>query len=125
MLAAAAREELVVDVCRSIRRLMQRLRERARATEIATGLSDTQLLVLDRLSTGAAGSLNQLSSWVAVNQRTLSPIVRRMAGAGLVSIAPDAADARRVHVTLTTKGRALLRQRARPAEAALRDQLRR
>ncbi len=68
------------------------------------GLSIAEWRVLGMLSSGPA-TIGELVAATLFQQPTLTKIVDRMAAGGLVRRASDPADGRRVHVSLTGKGR--------------------
>ncbi len=76
------------------------------------GLTYPQYLVMLVLWEGAPQSVGTLGARLHLDSGTLTPLLKRMEAAGLVSRRRDAADERRVLVDLTQKGRDL-RARAR------------
>jgi DNA-binding MarR family transcriptional regulator len=100
----------VRPVLDGIRRLVQSLRLSAREAQSRAGISGAQLFVLQKLAEADAQSVNDLAARTATDQSSVSVVVHRLAGAGLVSRHPDVRDRRRVRLTLTARGRALLRR---------------
>jgi DNA-binding MarR family transcriptional regulator len=130
----------------AIRRIVRALRESSRHAESHVGLSGAQLFVLQRLAGAPALSLNELAARTLTHQSTVSVVVSRLVGRGLVSRSrggvrvgggpaaldrahrgrsgtglpvPEKVDGRRVEIALTARGRAALRQ----APAAAQDRL--
>jgi DNA-binding MarR family transcriptional regulator len=92
----------------SIRRLVRLLRLADRAAQSAVGLSGAQLFVLQELGKTPALSLGALAERTRTDQSSVSVVVTRLVEAGLVSRDRDDRDARRLVLTLTRSGRALL-----------------
>lgn len=103
----------------SIRRIVQALRLSSRATESRVGLSSAQLFVLQRLATSPAMSVNELAERTLTHQSSVSVVVSRLVENGLVSRTTSPADARRVQLTLTARGRRILKR----APDAVQDRL--
>lgn len=83
----------------------------------ALGVTYPQYLVLLVLWERRSASIRELGDALAMDYGTLSPIVKRLAAAGLVERRRRAGDERVVDVTLTDSGAALERKaRAVPAE---------
>ena len=71
------------------------------------GLTYPQYLVLVELWTQGPRSVRQLGDDLALDSGTLSPLLRRMEKAGIVTRSRDQADGRVVTVDLTARGRDL------------------
>ena len=100
----------VRPVLDGVRRLVQGLRLSAEQARKRAGVSGAQLFVLQKLAEADAQSVNELAARTATDQSSVSAVVHRLAEAGLVDRHPDPRDRRRVRLTLTGKGRALLRR---------------
>ncbi len=100
----------VRPVLDGIRRLVQGLRLSAEQAKKRAGVSGAQLFVLQKLAEADAQSINDLAARTATDQSSVSAVVHRLSDAGLVDRHPDARDRRRVRLTLTPRGRALLRR---------------
>ncbi len=92
----------------SIRRIVRLLREGSRVAEETVGLSAAQLFVLQRLDTPQPLSLNELAARTLTHQSSVSVVVRRLVERGLVQRKPAERDARRLDLSLTKRGQALL-----------------
>lgn len=92
----------------SIRRIVRLLREGSREAEETVGLSAAQLFVLQRLDAPRPLSLNELAARTLTHQSSVSVVVRRLVDRGLVQRKPAANDARRLDLSLTKRGQALL-----------------
>jgi len=112
--ASAARP--VLD---QIRRLVQSLRLAAQKAERQVGLSSAQLFVLQKLSEARAQSVNELATRTATDQSSVSVVLARLTERGLVARRVDPKDRRRVRLSLTARGRALLRRSPAPAQNEL------
>ena len=71
------------------------------------GLTHPQYLVMLALWERSPRSVKDLSSALALDPGTLSPLLKRLEGAGLITRRRDPADERVLAVTLTESGRAL------------------
>ncbi len=71
------------------------------------GLTYPQFLVLMQLWTRDGQTVGELGRALQLESNTVTPLLKRMEGMGLVSRARMAQDERQVHVALTNKGRAL------------------
>ncbi|HEX3695130.1 MAG TPA: MarR family winged helix-turn-helix transcriptional regulator [Polyangia bacterium] len=98
---------------------MRTLREASRNAERTVGLSAAQLFVLQRLADGHSLSVNELAARTLTHQSTVSVVVMKLARRGLVGRARASDDARRLEVSLTDTGRAVLAR----APAATQDRL--
>lgn len=109
----------------SIRRLVQALRIASRVAEHQLGVSGAQLFVLHALERSPASSLNDLAARTYTHQSSVSVVVERLVRRKLVTRTRSAEDARRVVLTLTPAGRALLRATPEgPAQVRLIEALR-
>jgi DNA-binding MarR family transcriptional regulator len=91
-----------------LRRVVRALRESSRDSEQRLGVSGAQLFVLQTLSSSDSLSVNQLAARTRTHQSTVSGVVSRLVDRGLVTRTVSASDARRVELSLTRSGRALL-----------------
>jgi DNA-binding MarR family transcriptional regulator len=83
----------------------------------ALGVSSGQLPVFFALGGGQALTQAELARLAAIEQPTMAATLNRMERDGLIARTPDAADRRRVLVSLTAKGMALTPQVAEAVEA--------
>ncbi|MBE7367274.1 MarR family winged helix-turn-helix transcriptional regulator [Ramlibacter pallidus] len=77
------------------------------------GLTYPQYLVMLVLWEGDGLMVSELGQRLYLDSGTLTPLLKRLEGAGLVSRLRDVADERRVHVHLTAAGRKLKARAAR------------
>ena len=73
----------------------------------ALGLTYPQYLALLVLWEKDGLTVSELGEKLFLDSGTLTPLLKRLEGAGLVSRLRDVADERRVHITLTAAGRGL------------------
>ena len=71
------------------------------------GLTYPQYLVLVALSPGEPATVTRIASALSLDHGTLTPLLRRMEGAGLLTRTRSVEDERRVEVSLTTAGEAM------------------
>jgi DNA-binding MarR family transcriptional regulator len=103
-----------------LRRIVQALRESSRASERATGLSGAQLFALATIAEATDPlSVNDLATRTRTHQSSVSVVVQRLVGAGLVRRVTSPRDARRRELAVTARGRAALRRAPDAAQAQL------
>jgi MarR family transcriptional regulator, lower aerobic nicotinate degradation pathway regulator len=115
--------EDVADVVDGLRRIVRALHESHRRAEQRWQLSAAQLLVLQRLAEAPTLSVSELANRTFTHQSTVSVVVARLVGRGLVRRGRADDDARRAELALTAAGRALLRRAMSSAQAQLFDAL--
>ena len=103
----------------AIRRIVKALRIASRAAEQRFGLSGAQLFVLQKLGEGKASSLNELADRTRTHQSSVSVVVQRLVDRRLVVRTPSKNDARRIVLSLTPKGQALVRAAPQAAQERL------
>ncbi|MDT8857593.1 MarR family transcriptional regulator [Paracoccaceae bacterium Fryx2] len=101
-----------------LRRVTQR--HLALFSEAIPEVTTTQLAVLARLHEIGPLSQNHLGRATAMDAATIKGVAGRLVRLGLVSIAADPGDRRRLTITLTDSGRALF-FRTRPTALAVSD----
>jgi MarR family transcriptional regulator, organic hydroperoxide resistance regulator len=107
------------SVLRSFRTIVAALSRSARAIEARTGVTNAQLFVLQQLRTDEVLGINDLAARARTGQSAVSIVVRRLVRRGLVHRRRSLADGRRVGVSLTAAGRALVRQAPEPPTTRL------
>ena len=90
-----------------LRRVTQR--HLALFSDLIPGITTTQFAVLARLDQLGPQSQNQLGRETAMDAATIKGVVGRLARLGLVATAADPGDRRRLTVSMTPAGQALLR----------------
>jgi DNA-binding MarR family transcriptional regulator len=121
----SADEVELTRVLESIRHIGRSLRVGGRAAEQTVGVSGAQLYVLQQLQKAPAQSLNELASRTLTHQSSVSVVVSRLVERRFVSRTASPEDGRRVVLSLTAAGRALLARAPEAAQARLVDGLRR
>jgi len=100
--------EAVREVLNSLRQIVRSLRVSSRAAEQRVGLSGAQLFVLQCLARQSPCSVNDLAARTATDQSSVSVVVSRLVALGHVRRTVSTRDRRRVALSLTRSGRALL-----------------
>src|SRR4051812_22128057 len=103
----------------ALRRVVQSLRISARAAESEFGLSGAQLFVLQKLAEEPALSVNDLAQRTLTHQSSVSVVATRLVEKGLVTRRRATGDARRLELSITAKGRTMLRRSPLAAQEML------
>jgi len=103
----------------ALRRIVQAIRLSAARAERHMGLSGAQLFVLQQLADLPAQSLNELAQRTRTHQSSVSAVVTRLVGRGLVSRRRADDDGRRLVLELTPAGRELLTGAPETAQSRL------
>jgi DNA-binding MarR family transcriptional regulator len=103
----------------AIRRIVRALREASRASEARLGLSAAQLFVLHCLSEMGSACVTDLASRTLTHQSSVSTVASRLAELDLIERERGERDARRCELSLTPRGRALLRRAPEPLQERL------
>jgi len=100
--------ELTLAALKALRRILRAsdLSNRALATE--TGLTPSQLLVLQEIDERGAATPTELSAALQFGQATITNIVDRLEGLALVSRQRSETDKRRVHLAATPDGKRMI-----------------
>ncbi|MDR3469103.1 MAG: MarR family winged helix-turn-helix transcriptional regulator [Xanthobacteraceae bacterium] len=78
------------------------------AERIGSGLTPTQWAALAKLQESGPCSQNQLGRLTAMDVATIKGVIDRLTARGLTETGPDSEDARRLMVSLTKAGQALV-----------------
>ena len=106
----SAKDAEVAAVFLPLRRLVHALHVTSRETERRLGVTGAQLFVLTQLKATPSLSINALAERTMTHQSTVSVVVRRLVRRKLVKKIRAEDDARRVELTLTPTGTALLKR---------------
>jgi DNA-binding MarR family transcriptional regulator len=109
----------ITSILRDLRRIVRVLRTSSRASEQRLGVSGAQLFVLNVLSSSGVLSLNDLAARTHTHQSTVSVVVKKLVARGLVRRSASERDGRRLELTLTPSGRALLKKAPMAAQERL------
>ena len=96
--------ELTIAALKALRRILRESELANRQLAAETGLTPSQLLVLQEIGERGEVIPTQLSSALQFGQATISNIVDRLEAAGLVSRQRSEQDKRRIHLALTPAG---------------------
>ena len=96
------------EVLNALRQIVRSLRVSSRAAEQIVGLSGAQLFVLQCLARHSPCSVNELAAHTATDQSSVSVVVSRLVALGHVRRSASKKDRRRVELSLSRSGRALL-----------------
>jgi DNA-binding MarR family transcriptional regulator len=107
----------------SIRAILKALRDSGRDTEQRLGITSAQLYVLQELREKPA-SINELAARTYTHQSSVSMVVARLVENRLVSRSAARNDARKVSISLTPAGRAILRKAPDAAQTRIMSALR-
>jgi DNA-binding MarR family transcriptional regulator len=103
----------------AIRHIVRALRESAAGAERKTGITGSQLFVLKTLARAGVMSVNELAAETFTHQSTVSVVVRKLVAQKLVRKSASARDQRSVELTVSPKGRALLKRAPTSAQGRL------
>jgi Transcriptional regulators len=117
-MSADARADLT-DVIDSIRSIIRTLRVSGREAEQKLGISSAQLFILQALRDTPDLSINELADLTFTHQSSVSMVVARLADGNLVTRGGAVDDGRKVVVSLTPAGRAMLKRSPDAGQAKL------
>ena len=107
--ADTVRDAYVPMIVDGLRRLLKILRVAATRTLAETGLSAAQLFVLAQLKDRDHLSINELAALTMTDRSSVAAVVDRLSEKGLVHRGWSADDRRKAEVSLTARGRGVLR----------------
>jgi DNA-binding MarR family transcriptional regulator len=117
-------EHEVRRVLDAFRNLVKALRIADRASVKEYGLGSAQIFVLHQLGEESPLSINALAARTATDQSSVSVVVRKLVAKGFLANMRSEEDLRRNEVTLTAKGRQLLKRIPAPFQTSFLDALR-
>jgi DNA-binding MarR family transcriptional regulator len=103
----------------AFRAIVQALRTSSRDIERRVGLTSAQLFALEQLAAAPGASINDLAARSFTHQSSVSVVVQRLTERRLVAKVAAREDRRRVRLTLTEAGRAILRRSPQPVQNRL------
>jgi len=107
---ATGNRESITKIVDSLRLIIQALRSSGRQSERTLGISGAQLQILQELQDRPAQSVSQLASRTCTHQSSVSMVVKKLVQNRLVTRSPSRSDARRVLISTTAAGRAMLKR---------------
>lgn len=109
--------DIAYEILRALRRILRRVSQHSRSLSQRSGLTVPQLLCLRAVARGAEApgvTVAEVAARVRLSPATTSRILDRLERAGFVLRQRNAADRRKVCVTLTTLGEERLKNVPRP-----------
>lgn len=100
--------DLTHSALRAIRRILRAADQGERRLALATGLTPSQLLVLQEVERSGDITPSEISQALQFSQATITNIVDRLENAALVVRRKGERDKRQIRVILTEKGQAML-----------------
>jgi DNA-binding MarR family transcriptional regulator len=119
-----AREASTTAALVALRRIVRQLRLADREIEEACGLSVAQLFVLHQLAAAAPLSIAEVAARTLTDPSSVSTVIARLVGAGLVVRKPSPTDRRRALHSLTARGRRVVETAPQVPQAAMIDAIR-
>lgn len=113
----------VLDFMRLIWGISHGLQSASKRMEAAYGITGPQRLVVRILGRCPDASAGELADTLHLHPSTLTGVLRRLEGRGIIERRPVAHDRRRVRLRLTTAGRTIDRKRQGTVEDAVRRAL--
>ncbi|MEZ0309494.1 MAG: MarR family winged helix-turn-helix transcriptional regulator, partial [Ramlibacter sp.] len=108
-----------VRVLRQFRAVFNSVRKHFRATEQRVGISGAHVWALSAVKEHPKIGVGALAAAMDVHQSTASNLVRTLLAEELVTAEKDPADKRAVQLSISTKGRRVLRSAPNPYEGVL------
>ncbi|HXV16477.1 MAG TPA: MarR family winged helix-turn-helix transcriptional regulator [Gemmatimonadaceae bacterium] len=109
----------MISVIDSLRSVVQAQRASSRDAEQKLGISSAQIQILQELNDSPAMSINDLAERTFTHQSSVSTVVSKLVKSRLVTRRAARHDARKLSVSITAAGKALLRKAPDAAQASL------
>ncbi len=113
--------QITDQTLRALRRILRAADQGGRKLAIATGLTPSQLMVLQQIERSDATTPGSVAASLKFGQATVTNIVDRLEGAGFVTRKRNERDKRQIHLHLTARGRTVLDQAPDLLQAQFRD----
>ena len=123
-LSTATERDDMTKIFDSLRSIVQAIRISARESEQKLGISSAQLYILQQLEGQPAQSINQLAERTFTHQSSVSMVVAKLVENRLVIRTAARGDARRLSVSISAAGRAILRKAPKAEQGRLVDAMR-
>ncbi len=115
----ASKQELTQACVQDLRRIVKALEDYSRSVEKRFDLTGPQLWALWELGRIHPCALKDLAEKMKLDSSTVVGVVSRLVAKGLVVRQPDPEDGRRISLTPSTKGEAILAAAPHPAQGHL------
>jgi DNA-binding MarR family transcriptional regulator len=109
----------MISVIDSLRSVVQAQRASSRDAQQKLGISSAQLQILQELNDSPAMSINDLAERTFTHQSSVSTVVSKLVKNRLVTRTAARHDGRKLSVSITASGKALLRKAPGVAQASL------
>lgn len=124
-MALVGRDQEVAEVINSLRRLFKAINEYSKRIFRRTGLSGPQVWALTVLANEPGLSHGELAERLFAHRSTVTGIVDRLEGRGMVARTTDPDDRRGIQLSLTSRGYRVLKKSPPPVQIGLRRALER
>ncbi len=114
-----SQSRLIQECMQSLRRIVKALEEYSRSVEKHFDLTGPQLWALWELGRSGPLALKDLAARMHLESSTVTGVVDRLVGKGLVARNPDSSDRRRISMVPTEKGAQILAEAPHPAQGHL------
>jgi DNA-binding MarR family transcriptional regulator len=109
----------VLELMRVIWALDHALQSRSKAMARALGVTGPQRFVLRMVERAPGSSSGELAEYLHLHPSTLTGVLQRLEGRGLLKREKDPKDARRIRLALTARGKQVLQKRRSSVEAVV------
>lgn len=120
---ASANSELAIKVLAQFREVFRAAKLHFAAVQRNAGVSGAQLWALWELHEQPGLRVSELTHKMSLHQSTVSNLVDKLSGAGLVRRMRESTDRRAVRLQLTSAGRKVIARAPKPARGVLPDAL--
>lgn len=107
------------DILDSIRFIVRALRVSSKSVERSLKISGAQLYVLQKLKDQSGMSINELAERTLTHQSSVSVVVTKLVEQGLAQRKKSKSDERRMEISITSRGLALLNKAPEPYQERL------
>lgn len=113
--------QITDQTLRALRRILRAADQGGRKLALATGLTPSQLMVLQQIERSDATTPGSVAASLKFGQATVTNIVDRLEAMGFVTRQRNERDKRQIHLRLTAAGRTVLVQAPDLLQAQFRD----